>query len=104
MEFSSQLATIARRSLRQVGATADVVEMDAGQFKFPSEPLIVYMYNPFASAVMQAFVKNLVAWRRANSNELFVIYSNPVCREQFDVAPEFQSIGTTDHARVWKLN
>lgn len=103
VEFSPELAAIARRNLGRVGASAEIVELDAGQFSFPDENLVIYMYNPFGGPVMQSIVGNLLDWRRRSKSMAFVVYVNPVRENLFDSCPEFEPVGRTNEARVWKL-
>jgi SAM-dependent methyltransferase len=62
VEFSPQLAAIARENIRCVGVTAEVLEMDACQFQPPDENLFIYLYNPFGDSVIAPVVKNLLLW------------------------------------------
>jgi 16S rRNA G966 N2-methylase RsmD len=104
VEFSQELANIARRNMLKVGITAEILEMDACQYKFPEGNLLIYMYNPFGGGVMQSVIGNLLEGRHYNSDKAFVVYLNPVQSSLFESKSEFELVGKADQARVWKLN
>jgi SAM-dependent methyltransferase len=103
VEFSSELAEIARRNLSTAGVAADVVEADACRYCLPQSDLLVYMYNPFGKPVMESVVRNLVKWGKTATNLAFVAYVNPIYREPFESAPEFQVILKNKNLCVWKF-
>ena len=60
-----------------------IVEADAGEFVLPRGPLIVYMYHPFYRPVMRRVVANLER-ASAASEEVFIVYVNPVLGHLWD--------------------
>lgn len=103
VEFSAELAAVARQNLRQLGLDAEVMEADASQFQFVDSDLLIYMYNPFGKSVMLDVIENLAEWRRRYSRRAFVVYINPVCRGEFDSSPLLQSLVRTPDLGIWKL-
>jgi len=103
VEFSPQLAAIARENVRRVGVTAEVLEMDACHFNPPDDSLLVYMYNPFKDIVVDAVLRNLRQWAQQSYSKAFVIYVNPACRNRFDSAPEFEVVVDQDGMCIWRL-
>lgn len=104
VEFSSELAAIARQNARIAGITAEVREADASGFSFPNEALVIYMYNPFTADVMKPVVNNLLEWGRTMRKTAYVLYLNPVYSGLFQASAEFKFVGELERAKVWKLN
>lgn len=69
VELDSSLATIARRNLSSsrlrhvpsLAAIASVVHADAREYRFPEEPLAIFLNNPFAVPILQVVLDNLGA-------------------------------------------
>lgn len=104
-EFAPELAAIARRNI-QIARTTNVsiVDADAAEFALPEGNLVVFLFNPFSSAVVQRVAVNLA---RPRFGKLYAVYSNPVCAEAFDACQVLQRIGAAP-ARwlptiVWQL-
>jgi SAM-dependent methyltransferase len=92
VEFDGELAGVAARNLRESptvrrsGARAEVVHADATRYGLPDEPLLVYLYNPFAGPTLQGVVDNVAASLRAAPRDLWVVYVYPLERHRFDAA------------------
>jgi len=82
VEFSHELAEIAKKNLRKMGiANAAVVQTDAAKYRFPDSDMVVYLFNPFSEEVMQTVISNL---RESLAKKIYVIYVNPRCARLFD--------------------
>jgi SAM-dependent methyltransferase len=103
VEFSPELAAIARENVRRAGAAAEVVEMDASHFNLPDDNLLIYMYNPFGDQVVDSVVGNLQRWTTQSNKRAFVIYADPACRMRFDSAAAFEILVDQDGLCVWRL-
>ena len=103
VEFSPELAAIARQNIQQVGVAAEIVEGDASEFRFPEGNLLIYMYNPFGKSVMRAVIANLLDWRTRHQSQAFLVYINPVCRDEIESFDALQSVAHTSDIGVWKL-
>jgi SAM-dependent methyltransferase len=51
--------------------------MDARDFVFPGEPLVIYMFNPFPDYVMKTVLENLRDSLRNSPRPTFVLYNTP---------------------------
>lgn len=51
--------------------------MDAREFVFPEEPLIIYLFNPFPDYVMEAVLRNLRESLLECPRDAFVLYNTP---------------------------
>ena len=103
VEFSPELAAIARQNIQQVGVAAEIVEGDASEFRFPEGNLLIYMYNPFGKSVMRAVIANLLDWRTRHGSQAFLVYINPVCQAEIESFDALQSVAHTSDIGVWKL-
>jgi len=74
--------------------------MDATRFELPSEPLVIYMYNPFRGTVMSEVLRNIEASLEDNPRDLFLIYLNPTLDEQVSRTSGLQKI---ESARFYSI-
>lgn len=103
IEFSPKLAAQARKNVNRVRVPAAVVEMDACEYVFPDDNLLIYMYNPFLGPVVNSVIQNLLQWRKNHTQKAFVLYLNPVCCERFECLPDFESVVSREGLRIWRL-
>lgn len=65
VEFAKELVTVARSNVRSYagrhpkGGKMEVFCKDAGEFRFPPGPILVYFYNPFSEALFRQVIANL---------------------------------------------
>jgi SAM-dependent methyltransferase len=99
VEFARELAAIARSNLalRRV-ANGWVQHQDAADYEFPPGKLVIYLYNPFASSVLERVISHLPAgWRG------YIIYARPECSALFDAQPFLKRVPTPPHSpAVWE--
>jgi SAM-dependent methyltransferase len=105
VEFATELAATARKNIQIAGITnATVVDGDAVEFSLPEGNLVVFLFNPFRSAVLHKVVSNLAQPR---VGKLYAIYSNPVCAEAFDDCQVLRRVGSAPGrwlpTIIWKL-
>jgi tRNA A58 N-methylase Trm61 len=85
VEFSEQLIRVAAENLRwyrdseQVCHNIELVCADATEYELPDEPLLLYMYNPFAAPVMTRFIQRVLDSFARRPRRITVVYFNPVC-------------------------
>ena len=103
IEFSAELAQIARQNIHQVGIQAEILETDASRFNFVDGNLLIYMYNPFGKSVMHSVVENLVAWRSHDKSQAYLVYINPVCHREIEASGVVESILRLNDLGVWQL-
>jgi SAM-dependent methyltransferase len=105
IEISPALAEIARDNLKAADAAAHlcrdirVVTRDAKTAKLPPGDLVVYMYNPFRGAVMQAVVDRLAA---RTCGELAVVYHTPEERARFEESGAFETVAEIASGVVYR--
>jgi SAM-dependent methyltransferase len=59
---------------------------DATQFEFPTDPLVLYLFNPFDAPIVAAVARHAMdSWRR-NPRPMRVIYLNPIFSAEWQKA------------------
>ena len=82
VEVQAELHAVAEENLarfRENGAQIDVqsICLDAREFEFPPDPLIVYLFNPFPDYVLAAVIENLRSSLARHPRPLYVVYNAP---------------------------
>jgi SAM-dependent methyltransferase len=92
VEFAAELhevanANIAALAVRQPAMPqVELICGDAAAYEFPNEPLIIYLFNPFGSAVIRSVAERAInSWRNAN-RPVHILYMNPVHVSDFVAA------------------
>jgi len=104
VEFAQELAATARKNMEELKiSNGAIVQGDAGEFRFPDEDLVLYLYNPFSEEVMRRVVLNL---RDCAAKKLFVIYKAPECMALFESGGFLTRLGNPpgrEYIQTWKL-
>ena len=83
VDISPACIAVARRNLARYRPQAvdrsrvELLTMDAEDYVFPGEPLVVYLFNPFPGAVLERVVASLEASLRERPRPAAVVYVNP---------------------------
>jgi predicted RNA methylase len=83
VEFALELHRVAEANLISLAATGtdvcriELYHADVTNFKFPEEPSVIYLYNPFEGDVMRKVVKRVLRAHAANPRPIFILYANP---------------------------
>jgi SAM-dependent methyltransferase len=108
VELLPELHSIAEENIRKYSsekpACRDVqaVCADAGEYSFPAEPLVVFLFNPLPQAGLNQLVGNLEASLRENPRPVYVIYANPVFAEVVGSYSTLAQIGGTHQYAVFR--
>lgn len=106
VEFAKELVVAGQKNLHAAALErATISHADAAEFKFPPGNLIVYMYNPFSSEVMEPVLLNLTTTLNTGEAKCYVVYARPTCEDLFDANTAFEPFaefaGGTP-IRVWR--
>lgn len=83
VEFSQDLVRISENNVRRWPDQSkrcrhiDLKCMDAGEYSFPRDPFVLYMYNPFGRPIMERVVDNVIAEFRKHPRRIVVLYFTP---------------------------
>ena len=84
VELLQSLHEIAQRNLRQYKNESqkcfalESICNDATAFRFPDEPLVLFLFNPFPESGMRKVFANLEQSLRAHPRPVYVLYHNPL--------------------------
>jgi SAM-dependent methyltransferase len=107
LELSPALADIALDNVerftrrRQDVARPEIIRADAAAYRFPEEPLVVYLHNPFDEIILASVVENLHDSLRQRPRPAFVIYHTPLHRHVLDEAPFLEQRATVPGGVVY---
>jgi hypothetical protein len=96
LEISRQLSEAARQNLTKFAGTSrgllrwSVVTVDATEYAFPDEHLLVYMYNPFDGGMLQRVLANLQCAVERFKRKVVVVYYWPRFKDTFAQFPSFE--------------
>jgi len=100
VDVSPACIAVARRNIAGYGperidpARVELQIQDAQDFRFPEEPLVIYLYNPFPGSVLERVVANLEASLRQLPREAAIIYVNPHALSALARSRLFQRVPT----------
>ena len=107
VEIAEELAEIARTNFQRFAkhdgraSACEIICADAASYRFPPEPLFLYLYNPFGAPVMQKVILNLVESLRSRPRRIVVVYFRPELAEMWDLVPEFVLTRSSLRLRVY---
>ncbi len=104
IEFDSQLADAARANAEVMGARTggeiEVVEGDVSTYRFPPEPTLIYLFNPFGAGTMRSVADALATSVGERPRPVFVVYVHPLHRQVWDQLSAFRPVRS---GRRWVL-
>jgi hypothetical protein len=72
---------------------------DATEFRFPAEPTVLYLFNPFPEAGLRRMMANLEQSLREHPRAVYVLYHNPLLERALAESPALKKIcGTHQYA------
>ena len=107
VELAPDLCAVARsnitrfQTIERTATSIEVLQRDASTFRFPRDPLVLFMYNPFSIPVMQSVITNLCRSLRETPRRVVVIYLRPELAELWQFAPGFTETVITKRYRVF---
>jgi SAM-dependent methyltransferase len=92
VELSAELDRVARANIaRYTGARnrppVTSIQGDAAEFRWPPEPLVIYMWNAFTGPVMERVFHNLEASLAQLPRELYLVYIHPELESMLEDVP-----------------
>lgn len=108
IDFAEELCHAARSNIEKyisqshTAARFSVEQVDACAYRFPPEPMVIFLYNPFNEAVMARFVSAVEQSLNRAPRIVYVIYSLPFWRKPWDSSSTFKrSIRTSIWTKDW---
>jgi hypothetical protein len=75
--------------------TLESICADATEFSFPSEPTVLYLFNPLPEAGLRRVIVNLERSLRASPRAVYVLYHNPLLAHVLDESALLEKLGGT---------
>ncbi|MGE5112739.1 MAG: class I SAM-dependent methyltransferase [Acidobacteriaceae bacterium] len=76
--------------------------MDARDFEFPQEPLILYLFNPFPDYVLETVMANLEESLRVHPRPAFLIYNTPREIHVMEKLEFLEQIHSRENFRIYR--
>jgi protein-L-isoaspartate O-methyltransferase len=88
LDFAKDLCEIAKENLNLTKQNipdleCKIINNDAFYFEIPDDVDCIFFFNPFDEIIMSAVVNNIFESLQDNPRKLYIIYVNPLHKEQF---------------------
>ena len=74
---------------------------DAGEFAFPPEPTVLYLFNPLPESGLAGMIGNLDRSLREHPRAVFVLYHNPLLEQVLSQSALFKRIAGTHQYSIF---
>lgn len=107
VEISHHLHRIAEQNIRNYRnpavKCADVESLcaDAGSYRMPDEPTVLYFFNPFQEQIMVRVLENIASSLRQRPRELYIVYRAPLLAPLLDRAAFLEKVGSAHGYAVY---
>ncbi len=107
IEFMPELHQIALKNIGvlRLDDRIETINIDALNYPLPADPLIIYLYNPLNSNVMDPFVRRVEESLRAVPRSIWILYVNAEHASAWDTSPYFRRVAViadSDQLVVWQ--
>lgn len=99
VEFSPELHASALRNLAEftrhrshAGNLVELQNVDATQYVLPTEPSLLFLFNPFQEPIMREFLTSIKKQVRTRINPLYLAYVHPTAKAILDESDMFDQI------------
>ncbi len=75
---------------------------DAREFEFPTEPTVLYLFNPFPEYVFKTVLANLERSLHEHPRQLYVVYNTPLAKSVIENAPFLQKLRETERYQIYR--
>ena len=82
-------------------AQIEAVCADAGEFRFPAEPLVLYLFNPLPASGLSRLIASLEESLTANPRAVYVLYHNPLHERVIAESAVFVRIVGTEQYSIY---
>ncbi len=90
------------KSARQQCFNVESLYGDAREFVFPSEPTVLYLFNPLPASGLLAVIANLEQSLREQPREFYVLYHNPILEHVLGESSLLRTIGGTHQYSIYR--
>jgi len=91
------------RGCRHVGdGLIESLHMDASEYEFPEEKLVLFFFNPFGSEVMAKVLGRLMDSLDRHFRDVWVVLHEPTCAYLADKSPQLRFEAARDGYRIYR--
>ena len=107
VELLPALHEIAKENIAQYKSetqkcfTMESICGDAGDFLFPDEPLVAYMFNPFPESGLRRVIANLERSLNDHPRPVYVLYHNALLEHVLSESAKLEKLGGTHEYSVF---
>jgi hypothetical protein len=74
---------------------------DATEFRFPAEPTLLYLFNPFPESGLRRMIANLEQSLREHPRVVYVLYHNPMLEHVLSESAALSKVGGTHQYSIY---
>lgn len=83
------------RALNQLGENVELLQMDATEYVFPAERMVIYLFNPLPEESLKKFLARLSQDLDAHPRDAYIVYHNPLLAHVVESNERFVRIDCT---------
>ena len=108
VELLPELHSVAEENLRKYKSESQKcfalqsIGADAAEFRFPDEPIVLYLFNPLPEAGLRRVVANLEKSLRPNPRQIYVLYHNPLLEQVLSESAALKKVGGTHQYAMYE--
>jgi SAM-dependent methyltransferase len=108
VEIQAELNAIAEQNIerfhpeQQKCTKIRTICMDARDYEFTPEPLLLYLFNPFPEYVFETVLKNLKRSLDEHPRQAFIVYNTPFAAEPIESVPFLQKLRESDRYQIYR--
>lgn len=103
VELLPALHAAAHENVKKLDRRIDLICADAGNFQFPAEPLIIYLFNPLPRISLERLIANLEHSLAAVPRPAWIIYHNPLEQDVVLRSGRFRQVAATNSYSLFVL-
>jgi len=109
VEVQAELHAVAEENLARLRENDDKIDaqsicLDAREFRFPPDPLVVYLFNPFPDYVLSAVIDNLRSSLARHARPVYVIYNAPFEQHVIEKGNTLRRIVQTHQYEIYEAS
>jgi SAM-dependent methyltransferase len=86
----------------EAGRRIRLICQDAADYDLPAHHVVLFLYNPFFGAVMEAVASKVAQFLEEFDYDLVLLYRNPQCAGLFDALPGLRVVASSESYRIYR--
>ncbi len=76
--------------------------LDARDFDFPHEPIVLYLFNPLPEPALASVLDRFAASLAAHPRDAYVLYANPILEHLLSTSPRWSRVCGTEQYAIYR--